>query len=135
MSQTVAQKIKALRKSRGYSQEILCLKLDIPVSTYSYKERNNSFELHEIKQICDIFGCSFDTIVSDAPFNPLRLIQDEDTTLFMKEPSTKLGFRPDTEPTYLTDDEADKLRRIRKLDQEQSDKLFEYLKKIENGEI
>ena len=135
MSQTVSEKIRSLRKSRGFTQEALCLKLNLATSTYSYKERNDSFEIDEIKTICDLFGCSYETIISDEPFNPLRLKNTPSTTAVFEEPPFSFGYHPDTEPIFLTDNEADKLRRIRKLSEEQSEKLFDYLKKIENGEV
>ncbi len=135
MSQTISEKIRALRKSRGYTQEMLCAKLNMPTSTYSYKERNDSFEKNEISTICELFGCSYDTFVSDAPFNPLRLHSDSNPIEILQEPPIIFGYRPDTKPVYLTDNDADNLRRIRNLTDEQAEKLFEYLKKIENGEV
>lgn len=134
MSQTIGQKIRALRKSRNVSQEILCGIINMSNSTFSYKERESRFTTDELQKICNALNCPYEVIISDAPFNPMQINFERTDTVFVREPEPEISIFRDSDPIYLTDSEADLHRRYRNLSPEKRQALLDFLKKIETGE-
>ena len=59
-------KLIALRKKNGYSQEELAEKLNVSRQSVSKWESNNTYpETDKIVQICNIFNCSMDDLIND----------------------------------------------------------------------
>ena len=58
------QNLQFLRKTAGITQEGLTEKLEVSRQSVSKWESDNSFpEMEKLVQLCDIFGCSMDTLV------------------------------------------------------------------------
>lgn len=75
----VGNRIKEIRKSRGFSQREVATKLNMAFSTYSNYENNNrepNFET--LKRIADILGVSVAQLVND------EAVADEETSLFQQ---------------------------------------------------
>ncbi len=134
MSQTIGQKVRALRKSRNVSQEILCGVLNMSKSTFSYKERVNKFTTDELQIICKTLNFPYDILISDAPFNPMRINFERNDTVFVNEPETTISIFRDSDPVYLTEKEKSLLKKFRMLTPKNQPKVFDCIEKLENGE-
>ena len=59
-------KLIALRKKKGLSQEELAEKLNVSRQSVSKWESNNTYpETDKIVQICNIFECTMDDLIND----------------------------------------------------------------------
>ena len=59
-------KLIALRKKKGLSQEELAEKLSVSRQSVSKWESNNTYpETDKIVQICNIFECTMDDLIND----------------------------------------------------------------------
>ncbi len=130
MSQTISQKVRALRKCRNVSQEILCGVLNMSKSTFSYKEREDKFTTDELQRICRALNFSYDVLISDAPFNPMRINYGRTDTVFVNEPETTISISQDSDPVYLTEKEKELLKKFREQSPENQSKILDYTQKL-----
>ncbi len=137
MKNSINEKIRNIRESKKISQEEMALKLNIPRSTYAYREKSGRFTENDISVICDFFGIVKEALQMDEKvFVPFGRVNEDETQLILESPALKLPFHSDdTKQVFVTNDEAENLKRIRALDEEKAKKLFEYLEKLENDGI
>lgn len=134
MLQTIGEKVRALRKSRNVSQEILCGTLNMPLSTYSNKERLSKFTTKELQVICTTLNCPYDIIISDKPFNPMQLNFEHDNIVFVNQNEENIPLYQNTESIFLTDKEKKLLKFMRTLTTEKRNELWDYIEKLKDGE-
>ena len=135
MSQTIGQKVKALRKSRNVSQKILCAKLNMPISTFSNKEHNNRFTTEELQIICNTLSCPYELIISDAPFNPMQInFGERNDIIAIKQAEPDFLNYAEADPIFLTDKEKKLLKKLRTFTSEQRSAVWEFIEKFEDGE-
>ena len=134
MAQTIGQKIKALRKSRNVTQKILCGLLNMPLSTYSNKERNSTFSTDELMVICKALNYSYNDLIADKDINPYQFNNERTDYVVAKEPTVDIPLHDNSNAVYLTDEEKKLLKRIRNLTVDKKQKLLNCIDKIENGE-
>lgn len=134
MSQSIGEKVRALRKSRNVSQEILCGILKMPLSTYSNKERLSKFTTDELQIICQKLNCPYDVIISDKPFNPMQLNFEHNEIMFVHQNEADIPLYKDYETIFLTDKEKKLLKFMRTLTPQKRNELWDYIEKLKDGE-
>ena len=135
MTKSIGDKVRSLRKSRNVSQEVLCAKLKMPLSTYSNKERLSKFTTQELQTICDILTYPYDYLVSDNhSFNPLQLNFERDDTLKVNQPKFEFENDVEAELIFLTGKEKKLLKKLRSIPVEKRNQILENIDKIIDGE-
>ena len=81
-------KLIALRKKKGLSQEELAEKLSVSRQSVSKWESNNTYpETDKIVQICNIFECTMDDLIND------NITDVESTERKNKNNSSPMNYR------------------------------------------
>ncbi len=137
MKNSINEKIRAIRESKKLSQDEMAAVLNIPRSTYAYREKSGKFSEQEICTMCDFFGIVREALDMDEKVHvEINRIDFEEPENILESPVLKLPFHSDdTRQVFLTNDEAEKLKRLRNLNEEKEQKLLDFLTKLENDEI
>ena len=64
--QTIAQKLRSIRKACGFTQQQIAAVLNVDRSTYTYYETGKTTpDIHTVKILAELFNVSVDTLLSD----------------------------------------------------------------------
>ena len=134
MKKSFTEKIKEARKVKKISQEEMAKILNIPRSTYAYKEKTKSFSQYEITEMCSFLEILLDN--EERPYTPFGFINKNENQLVFESPILRLPNQTDdSKQIFATNAEVENLKRIRLLGEEKTAKLLEFLEKLENDEI
>ncbi len=134
MKKPFTEKIKEARKVKKISQEEMAKILNIPRSTYAYKEKTNNFSQNEITEMCSFLEISLED--EEKPYTPFGIINENENQLVFESPILRLPNQTDdSKQIFATNAEVKNLKRIRLLGEEKTARLLEFLEKLENDEI